>query len=63
LLGNWRMKYLNDKWLSMNKEVAYRKILRSTNKHQIRILGRSFNKIKYKWLNRTEANVNLITEV
>jgi len=42
------MKYLNDKWLSMNKEVVYRKTLRSTNKDQIRILGRCLDKMKYK---------------
>jgi hypothetical protein len=23
---NWRMKFLNKKWLNMNKEIAYRKI-------------------------------------
>jgi len=45
---NCRMKYLNDKWLSMNKEVAYRKIIRCTNKDQIRNLGRYLDTIKYK---------------
>jgi len=42
------MKYLNDKWLGMNKEVAYRKIIRCTNKDQIRNLGRYLDTIKYK---------------
>jgi hypothetical protein len=26
----WREKLIHDKWLRMNKEVAYRKILRTT---------------------------------
>jgi hypothetical protein len=43
---NWRMKFLNEKWLNTNKEVAYRSILRSTNKAQIRNLGRYLDKYK-----------------
>jgi hypothetical protein len=35
---NWRLKFLNDKWLNMNKIVAHRKMLRCTNKDQIRNL-------------------------
>jgi hypothetical protein len=46
---NWRQKVLSEKWLNRNKEIAYWKILRSTNKDQIRNLGRSFENIKYKW--------------
>ena len=56
----WRMKFLNDKLLSMNKEVTYRKILRFTNKDQIRNLGRYLDKIGYRWFNRTQVNVNII---
>ena len=41
------MTFLNDKWISMNREVAYRKILRSTNKDQKRNLGRYLNKINF----------------
>jgi hypothetical protein len=29
---NWRLKFLHDKWLNTNKKVAYRKMLRCTNK-------------------------------
>jgi hypothetical protein len=43
---NWRMKFLNEKWLNMKKEVSYRKILGSTNKDQIRNLGRYLDKYK-----------------
>jgi hypothetical protein len=39
----------------MNKEVAYRKILRCTNKHQTRNLGRDLDKVKYKWFNKTKV--------
>ena len=56
----WRMKFLNDKLLSMNKEVTYRKILRFTNKDQIQNLGRYLDKIRYRWFNRTQVNVNII---
>jgi hypothetical protein len=38
----------------MNKEVAYRKILRCTNKDEIRILGKYLDKVKYKWFNKTK---------
>jgi hypothetical protein len=36
--GIWRMKFLDDRWFSMNKEVAYRKTLRCSNKDYIRNL-------------------------
>jgi hypothetical protein len=36
---NYRLTFLNEKWLNMNKEIAYRKILRCTNKDQTRNLG------------------------
>jgi hypothetical protein len=37
---NWKQKFLNEKWSNWNNEIAYRKILRCTNKYQIRNLGR-----------------------
>jgi hypothetical protein len=46
--ANWRMKLLKGKWLSMNRDVVYRKVLSCTNKDPIRYLGRYFDKIKYK---------------
>ena len=49
---NWRMKLLNGKWLCMNRDVVYRKVLHCTNEDQIRYLGRYFDKIKYKGFNR-----------
>ena len=46
---NWSMKILYVEWLSMNKETAYRKILRCVNEDQIRDLGRYLDKIKHKY--------------
>ena len=60
-IRNWRMKFLNDKFLSVNKEVAYKKILRCTNKDKIRNLGRYLDKSKYKRFNRTQVNVNILS--
>jgi hypothetical protein len=52
---NSRMKFLNEKWLSMNKEVAYRTELRCTNKDQIRNLDRYLDEVKHKWFNKTKV--------
>jgi hypothetical protein len=46
-----RIIFANDKWLSMNKQIAYRKTLRCTNKDQIRMLGKYLDKVKCKWFN------------
>jgi hypothetical protein len=45
---HWRMEVLSDGWFNVHKEVAYRKILRCTNRDQIRNLGRYLDKVKYK---------------
>ena len=45
---NWRFKFLNDKWLHMNKEVAYRKTLKCTSEHQTRNLGRYLDTVTCK---------------
>jgi hypothetical protein len=50
----WGMKFLSKKWLSMNTEVAYRKIVRCPNKNQIRNLGGYLDKVKYKWFYKTK---------
>ena len=46
--GYWSTKFLNEKWSSMNIEVAYRNIIRCTNKDQMRNGGRYVDKAKYK---------------
>jgi hypothetical protein len=35
----WREKLIHDKWLNMNKEIAYRKILKTTNRTHIQNIG------------------------
>jgi hypothetical protein len=47
--SNWRMKFFNNTWLNMNKEIAYKKTLWCTNKGQTINLGRYLQKVKYKW--------------
>ena len=61
--GKWRMKFLKDKWLRINIGVAYRYILRSNHKDEIKNLGQQFDKIKYQWFNRTKVNVNVTAQV
>jgi hypothetical protein len=36
----------------MNKEVAYRKILKTTNRTHIQNLGKYLNIVKNKWFNK-----------
>jgi len=49
------MKFLNLKFLIMNKVAKYRKILRCTNKDQLWKFWHVFRKIKYKWFYRTKV--------
>ena len=58
---NWRIKFLYNKWLSMNVKLDDRKILRCSNKDQLRNLGRYFDKINYKWFNKTKVTLNVIS--
>jgi hypothetical protein len=51
---HWRVKLIHDKWLSMNKEVAYRKIVKITNRVHIQNLGKCLDIVKNKWFNKME---------
>jgi hypothetical protein len=51
---NWRITFANYRWLNMNKEIALKKVLRYTNKDQIRTLGKYLDKVKCKWFNKTK---------
>jgi hypothetical protein len=42
-----RRKFLNEKGLNKDKEISYTKLLRCTEKDQIRNLGRYLDKVKY----------------
>jgi hypothetical protein len=47
-----REKLIHDKWLSMNKEVAYREIMKITNRTHIQNLGKYLDIVKNKWFNK-----------
>jgi hypothetical protein len=42
------MKLIHDKWLNMNKEVAYRKMMKVTKKAHIQNLGKYLDVVKNK---------------
>jgi hypothetical protein len=52
---NWKLEFLNHKWLNMNKEVACRNMLRFPNKDWMRNLGRYLDIVKCKWFNKTNC--------
>jgi hypothetical protein len=60
---NWRINLLNGKWLSMNRNVAYRKVLGCTDKDQIRNLGKYLDKIEYEGFNRTKVMSIMISQL
>jgi hypothetical protein len=45
----WREKLIHDKWLNINKEITYRKILKTTNRAHIQNIGKYLDKVKNKW--------------
>ena len=49
---HWRIKLILDKWLNMNKQVAYRKMVKITNKAHIQNLRKCLDIVKNKWLNK-----------
>ena len=54
----WIMEFLNlkkKKCLDVTKEVAYKKILRCSNKTPIKHLGRYLDKVKYKLFNNIKV--------
>jgi hypothetical protein len=51
---NWRLKLLYDKWLRINKEVPYKKMLSCTKKDQLKNLGKYLDTVKCNWFNKTK---------
>jgi hypothetical protein len=43
---------IHDKWLNMNKVVAYRKILKITNRTHIQNIGKYLDIVKNKWFSK-----------
>ena len=50
----WTEKLIHDKWLSMNKEITYRKIMKITNRTHIQNLGKYLDIVKNKWFNKIQ---------
>jgi hypothetical protein len=48
----WRMQFISKKWLCINEELAYRKIINCTNKAYIINLGEYLDKVIHKWESR-----------
>jgi hypothetical protein len=53
----WREKLIHDKWLNMNKEITYRKILKTTNRTHVQNVGKYLDIVKNKWFNKIKDNV------
>jgi hypothetical protein len=49
---HWRVKLIHDKCLNMNKEVAYRKIVKITNRVHTPNLGKCLDIVKNKLFNK-----------
>jgi hypothetical protein len=48
----WMIQFINKKWLCINEELAYKKIVNSTNKAHVIHLGKYLDKVKHKWESR-----------
>jgi hypothetical protein len=46
---NWRTEMLSKRWLDVNEEVAYRKMLRCTNKMMVKNMGKFLFRVQFKW--------------
>jgi hypothetical protein len=47
-----RMQFINKKWLCINEELAYKKIVNCTNKSRIIHLRKYLDEVKHKWERR-----------
>jgi hypothetical protein len=45
-------RLIHNKWLNMNKEVTYRKLLKTTNRTHIRNVGKYLDMFKNKWFSK-----------
>jgi K+ transporter len=48
----WREKLIHDKWLNMNKEITYTKMLKTTNRTHIQNTGTYLDIFKNKWFSK-----------
>jgi hypothetical protein len=54
----WRMQFINKKWLCINEELAYKKIVNCTNKAHIVHLGKYLDEVKHKWESRVRRVID-----
>jgi hypothetical protein len=55
--NHWRLNLIRDKWLKVNKEVAYRKMVKITKATHIQNLGRYLDIVKNKCLNKINLTI------
>jgi hypothetical protein len=46
------VKLIHDRWLNMNKEITYRKILKTTNRTHLQNVGKYSDIDKNKWFSK-----------
>jgi hypothetical protein len=46
---DWKMEMLRKRWLDINEEIAYRKVLRCTKKMMVKNIGKLLFMVKCKW--------------
>jgi hypothetical protein len=46
---HWREELIHDKWLNMNKEITYRKILKTIYRTHIQNIVKYLDTVKNKW--------------
>jgi hypothetical protein len=54
----WREECVSSNWLSINEDLAYRKIISCTNANKIKSLGKYLFKTKCKWKNKIRGGYN-----
>jgi hypothetical protein len=52
----WREEYVNSKWLNINEDLAYRKIINCTKVNKINSLGKYVFNTKCKWKDKVRGN-------
>jgi hypothetical protein len=52
----WREEYVNSKWLNINEDLAYKKIISCINVSRINAIGKYLFTTKYKWQNKVREN-------
>jgi hypothetical protein len=55
-----RMQFMSEKWLSINEELAHRKIVNCTNEAYIINLGEYLDKVRHKWESKVRKVQSII---